>query len=83
MSRSFRPKLDIGVRDPADNFRLERCARRELENKALVGALARWHREVDSESAPGRVAAHEISRAQDFGIAANAGNPEDRLAQSV
>ena len=75
MSRSFRPKVEIGVRDPADNFRLERGPRRELENKLLVGALARWHHEVDSESAPGRVAAHEISCAQGFGIIANAGNP--------
>jgi hypothetical protein len=75
MSRSIRPKVEIGVRDPADNFRLERGSRRELENKLLVGALARWHRDVDSESAPGRIAAHEISRAQGFGIVANAGNP--------
>ena len=75
MSRSFRPKVEIRVRDPADNFRLERGPRRELENEHLVGALGRWHHEVDTESAPGRVAAHEISSAQGFGIVANASNP--------
>ena len=75
VSRSFRPKVKIGIRDPADNFRLERGPRRELENKLLVGALAFWHHEVDSESAPRRVAAHEISCAQDFGVVVDAGNP--------
>src|SRR5580704_6695599 len=74
-SRSFRPKVQIGVRDPADNFRLERGPRRELENKLLVGALARWHHEVDGERAPVRVAAHEISCGQGFGSVADAGDP--------
>ena len=57
MSRSFRLKVEIGVRGPADHFRLERGPRSALENKHLIGALARWHREVDSKIEPGRVAA--------------------------
>lgn len=75
MSRSFGPKVEIAIRDPTGNFHLERGTRRELENKFLVGALACWHYEIDRESSPRRVAAHEISCAQGFGIIANASNP--------
>ena len=67
-------KVQIRIRNPADNLRLKRRPRREFQDKVLVETLTVWNSEIHSERPPWGVAAQGIRCPQIFAFAIDAGN---------